>query len=156
MTFSLSQVTAVELPKNSLLQSRLRPDDFVDCYRVKSHLPVREAAEVITAFPAWARLLVMLRNVVVFPFGLKDGSAPEGDKVGFFPVESETDEELIAGFNDRHLNFRVSVMRQDGHVYLATWVHRNNLLGRMYLATVMPFHVLISKDALKRVGHLNA
>jgi hypothetical protein len=35
---------------------------------------------------------------------------------------------------------------------MATWVHRNNVLGRVYLAVVMPFHVLIVRSCMKRVG----
>jgi len=75
-----------------------------------------------------------------------------GDNVGIFPVETETDDELIAGFNDKHLNFRVSVISKGGRVYLATWVHPHNIAGRLYLKTIMPFHVAISRNALARVA----
>ena len=73
------------------------------------------------------------------------------DKVGIFPVESENDHELIAGFNDRHLDFRVSVVSREGQVFLATWVHPHNLGGRLYLRTILPFHVMIVRNALARV-----
>ncbi|MEM7636150.1 MAG: DUF2867 domain-containing protein, partial [Pseudomonadota bacterium] len=69
-----------------------------------------------------------------------------------FPVETETARELIAGFNDKHLNFRVSVLSQDGRVFLATWVHPHNIGGRLYLKTILPFHILIARNALARVG----
>jgi hypothetical protein len=35
-------------------------------------------------------------------------------------------------------------------------VHRNNLLGRIYLAVVMPFHVLIVRDAMRRIARQGA
>ena len=87
----------------------------------------------------------------LWAFSAKGPKAP--DKIGEFPVESETGSEIVAGFNDRHLDFRVSVMSSDGAVSLATWVRRHNLGGRLYLALIMPFHVAIARDALARVGH---
>ena len=85
------------------------------------------------------------------PFGLSNDGPDAVDKVGVFPVELETEEELIAGFDDKHLDFRVSVISRDGNVYLATWVHRHNLGGRIYLAVIMPFHVMIARNGLARV-----
>ena len=74
------------------------------------------------------------------------------DKLGPFPVELETETELVAGFNDKHLDFRVSVMSRDGQVSLATWVHPHNFGGRLYLALIMPFHIMIARNALARVA----
>lgn len=152
MTLGICSVTSTSLPETSALKPRIAPGDFLDCYKVASDMAPRQAAEIITNFPGWAELLVRLRNVVVLPFGLSKDGPEAADKVGFFPIERDTENELIAGFNDRHLNFRVSVMRENGEVYLATWVHRHNLLGRVYLATIMPFHILIARDALARVA----
>ena len=76
--------------------------------------------------------------------------------MGPFPVESETETELIAGFNDKHLDFRVSVRSEGGLVSLATWVHPHNIGGRIYLAAIMPFHILIARDALARVARSSA
>jgi hypothetical protein len=39
---------------------------------------------------------------------------------------------------------------------MATWVHRNNLLGRLYLLAVMPFHVLIVRDSMRRIARHSA
>ncbi len=147
-----AKVTACDLPKGSLLHPRRAPGDFLDCYRVASHTPARAAAEIATAFPGWARALLTLRNIIVRPFGLSTEGPEAGDKLGIFPVEAETPQEVIAGFDDTHLDFRISVLQDQGHVYMATWVHRNNLLGRLYLATILPFHILIIRDALRRVA----
>ena len=144
-------VTKVALPAQSALRARIGPNDFMDCYMVASSLPPRAAAEIITNFPNWARVLLMIRRAATAPFGLENDAPTEGDAVGIFPVESETASELIAGFDDKHLEFRVSVISHDGRVYLATWVHPHNIGGRLYLATIMPFHILISRNALKRV-----
>ncbi|AEF55906.1 DUF2867 domain-containing protein [Marinomonas posidonica] len=144
-------VTSTDLPLQSTLYQRMALTDFIDCYTVETHMSPRQAANIITDFPGWARFLVSIRNIVTTPFGLlKEGPEAE-DRVGFFPVESDTPTELIAGFNDKHLDFRVSVMALDGHLFLATWVHPNNLLGRLYLKAILPFHTLISRNALARV-----
>ena len=57
-----------------------------------------------------------------------------------------------SGFDDRHLEFRVSVLSRDGRVSLATWVHPHNLGGRLYLAAIMPFHIMVARNALARVA----
>jgi len=141
----------VNLPDDSLLHSRHAPSDFLDCYSVESSMAPRQAAEIITDFPGWAKLLLLIRRAVTAPFGLSNDGPPSSDKIGIFPVESESDHELIAGFNDKHLDFRVSVISQNGCVYLATWVHPHNLGGKFYLKAIMPFHIMISRNALARV-----
>ncbi len=148
----MSQVRKVELPPGSLLQERILPGDFVDCYAVDSNLSPRAAAEIVTAFPGWARGLLALRNLLVAPFGLSTEGPAAVDNVGIFPVEIATEQELIAGFNDKHLEFRVAVLALDQQIHLATWVHPHNLWGRVYLGTIMPFHVAIVRNALKRVA----
>lgn len=147
-------VAETDLPAFSGLHALLQKGDFVDCYRVQSAMPPRPAADVIADFPGWAKFLLVIRKAVTAPFGLTNETPPDLDKVGIFPVESETDREVIAGFDDKHLNFRVSVMSDEGAVYLATWVHPHNFGGRFYLKAIMPFHIAISRNALKRVAAL--
>ena len=145
-------VTAIDLPDASALHARREARDFLDCYSVASDMPVRQAAEVITDFPGWARFLLIIRRMVTAPFGLDNDGPDVADKIGLFPVESETSSEVIAGFDDKHLNFRVSVLSHDGQISLATWVAPHNIGGRIYLATIMPFHIAISRNALSRVA----
>jgi len=152
----MSKVTLVTLPKRSTLNARVNSEDFIDCYRVSSNLSPRIAAEIITNFPGWVQLLVSIRGVITAPSGLKNDGPDAPDKLGLFPVESETGYELIAGFNDKHLEFRVSVISDNGSVYLATWVHPHNIGGKLYLRAIMPFHVMIVRNALKRVHNTNA
>ncbi|MDA4847332.1 DUF2867 domain-containing protein [Hoeflea poritis] len=146
------RVTASALPVGSILHGRMAHGDFLDCYSVESPMPPRPAAEIITAFPGWARFLVLLRRVLTAPFGLSNDGPAAVDKIGPFPVEAETASELIAGFNDKHLDFRVSVFSENGRVSLATWAHPHNIGGRLYLAVIMPFHILIARNALARVA----
>lgn len=145
-------VTKTELPAPSRLHARVGPGDFLDCYATRSDLSASAAAEIITAFPGWAQGLVVLRNVMMAPFGLMKDGPETADKVGFFPVEYRSARELIAGFDDKHLDFRVSVFSDAGQVSLATWVHPHNIGGRLYLKAILPFHILIVRNALARVA----
>ena len=61
---------------------------------------------------------------------------------------------MVLGFDDTHLNFRIVVdvrplNETTRRVTVATLVHRNNLLGRVYLATV---HKLVVPTMLARVS----
>lgn len=146
------EVIASELPAHSALHDRVSTTDFLDCFSVPSNMSSRAAAEIITDFPGWARFLLQIRRAMTAPFGLSTDGPEAADKVGPFPVEIETATELIAGFNDKHLDFRVSVFAQEGRVSLATWVHPHNIGGQLYLKTILPFHILIARNALARVA----
>jgi len=148
----MSHVFATDLPSFSGLHQHVGASDFLDCYAVKSPLSPRSAAQIVTSFPAWARGLLVIRRIVTAPFGLSNDGPAAPDKLGPFPVESENERELIAGFNDKHLDFRVSVISDSGQVYLSTWVKPHHFGGRLYLGSIMPFHILIARNGLKRVA----
>lgn len=145
-------VREIPLPADSALHDRMQPGDFVDCFATKAALSPRDAAEIIVQFPGWTKPLLMLRRALTAPFGLSQDGPEAVDKIGAFPVERETTQEIIAGFDDKHLEFRISVMQQDGRVSLATWVHPHNLAGRLYLKMILPFHILIARNAVARVA----
>lgn len=134
---------------------------FADAYRVTvsdAKLDARSAAErIFSRSPRWVKILLDLRNAIVAPLGLKtsaDDEAKAAGMVGMFPVLSETPGQLIAGFNDHHLDFRivVDVSPLDGcrdqEVTATTLVLTHNLLGRAYLTAIMPFHRLITRSLL--------
>jgi hypothetical protein len=77
------------------------------------------------------------------------------DKVGFFPVLSETPQRLIAGFNDNHLDFRVvvDVAADDTgqRVTATTVVLMHNWIGRIYLSVIKPFHRMVVRSMLRQV-----
>jgi uncharacterized protein DUF2867 len=131
---------------------------FADAYAVPVDdctLDARRAAEKMFARnPSWLEALYRLRNVLVAPFGLKTSGKNEpstGGMIGLFPVLSETCDRLVAGFDDRHLDFRVVVDVARGQQVTATTVVKtHNLLGRVYLAVVLPFHRLIVRNMLQR------
>ncbi|PTX54109.1 uncharacterized protein DUF2867 [Litoreibacter ponti] len=145
-------VRTTALPAHSKLHAYNRSGDFLDCYGVPSPLDARTAAEIITEFPSWVGKLLVVRGLLTSPFGLDNDGPDAADKLGPFPVEHSDAGEVIAGFNDRHLDFRVSVMAHQGQITLATWVHTHNIGGKAYLAAIMPFHILIARNALTRVA----
>ena len=136
---------------------------FIDAYSIAiadTALDARHAAEKMLARgPRWIDALLALRNLIVAPFGLKT-SAPNStgtaDIIGLFPVLSQTPDRLVAGFNDRHLDFRVvvDVATAGGsqNVTATTLVLTHNLLGRTYLAVILPFHRLVVRAMLRQVA----
>ncbi|MBU3000367.1 DUF2867 domain-containing protein [Roseovarius nubinhibens] len=158
-------VETAPLPKESLLWTLHAPGDFIDGYRVPAAYAPRHAAEIALRFPAWVRLLLRLRGLLLSPFDLKsqgmtsqDMASQEissqdtgGDSIAIFPITHESAQEVVLGFDDHHLDFRISFFARDGYIHSGTWVRRHNRFGRLYLAAVMPFHILIAKQMLARL-----
>jgi hypothetical protein len=143
----MPKVRAEPLPAASALWALHRPGDFIDGYAVTSRLTPQDGAARGLALPGWARALLALRNALVRPFGLRTGT--DGP---LFPVVADTPSEYIIGLDDRHLNFRIAVLRQGDCLHMATWVRPHNIWGRAYLRAVMPFHILISRGAVARMA----
>lgn len=146
----MSHTKKTQLPQHSLLHDYVQQGDFLDCYACTTDLSVDQAAARAMAFPRWAKGLLRLRNILVAPLGLRN-KFPEGKKIGPFPIDQRTESEIILGLDDSHLNFRISILKHGSEAYCATWVHRNNWLGRAYLAVIMPFHVLIVRNAVSQI-----
>ena len=136
---------------------------FADAWRIaidNAGFDARRAAErMVGRQPSWARALLVLRNILVAPFGLKRSGAREpapGGMIGIFPVVSETPERVVAGFNDRHLDFRVVVDVANAGarqiVTATTLVLTHNWLGRTYLAIILPFHRLILRAMMRQIA----
>jgi hypothetical protein len=141
----------------------LLPDaQFIDAHRVDigdADIDAREACvRMVLHPPRWIDVLLRLRNILVSPFGLKtsgEGAPAPGGLIGLFPVVSETSERLVAGFNDYHLDFRlvvdVSHVAEGRQVTSTTLVRTHNLLGRAYLALIMPFHKLVVRSMMRQI-----
>ncbi|ODM74169.1 DUF2867 domain-containing protein [Bradyrhizobium elkanii] len=136
---------------------------FIDAFRIATARPdldARHAAEAMVARqPRWIEWLIALRNFIVAPLGLKTSGAADGaarDMIGIFPVVSETPERLVAGFNDKHLDFRLVVdVASAGAVRsitATTLVLTHNRFGRAYLTVILPFHRLIVPAMLRKAG----
>lgn len=136
---------------------------FIDAFRIDlegSALDARNAAQrMFDRSPQWIEALLSLRHLLVAPFGLKTSGKTEAiprETIGLFPILSEAPDRLIAGFNDKHLDFRVVVdvatagARQQ--VTATTLVLTHNAFGRVYLAVITPFHRLVVRTLLRQVA----
>ena len=109
------------------------------------------ASRMFGRMPWWIRVLMAMRNRLVAPFGLKTGRdkvIATSRRIGFFPIITETPERVVLGLDDKHLDFRIAVdvAKLEGarrQVTATTLVRSHNLLGRLYLAAVLPFHRII-------------
>jgi hypothetical protein len=85
----------------------------------------------------WIKWLLIVRGKIVAVFGLKGASA-------LFTVFAQDENEIVAGGDDKHLDFRVSVLRLNeggtDKVVLTTVVRTHNLFGKAYLFLILPFH----------------
>lgn len=136
--------------------------DFSDAFAIDVHdmnLDAFEATRLAFAQPpGWIAGLLATRNFLVAPFGLKSGAEAELSSIPpmGLPVFASSPERVVVGLDDKHLDFRLIVdvkelMAGTCRVTATTLVHRNNLLGRFYLATVMPFHKTIVPALLSRL-----
>jgi Protein of unknown function (DUF2867) len=140
---------------------------FIDAFRVDLEgrtVDARNAAErMMGRSPAWIEALLMLRNLLAAPFGLKTSGLrenPPRETIGLFPILTQTPERLIAGFNDKHLDFRVvldvavagATSEAGQQVTATTLVKTHNVFGRVYLAIILPFHRLIVPAMLRKVA----
>jgi hypothetical protein len=111
-------------------------------------------AAALDHLPTVFKRLLVLRSILVRPFGIAGVSYREltqaidlrrsyaiGDRIGRWTLYEQSQDELITGADDRHLDFRVSVLREDrARVVLSTAVMTHNMFGRAYLTTILPFH----------------
>lgn len=143
------------------LPSAVLPNaDWADAYEIETRRDfanMRSAAFcMVSTMPRWAKPLLWLRNVLVAPFGLKPGDQriveENADHIDFFSVLSESDEKIVLGLDDRHLDFRILLERQpkanSARYRLTTLVKWHNRFGRIYLFLITPFHKLIVRSVL--------
>jgi hypothetical protein len=76
-----------------------------------------------------------------------------GDRAGIFRILARNTEELLMGENDRHLDFRFSlVLREAGafqDIFATTTVRFHNVWGRLYFLFVAPVHRLVIPSMLR-------
>ncbi|MCB8879742.1 DUF2867 domain-containing protein [Acidisoma cellulosilytica] len=160
---------AIPLPTESVLAGLYPGADLADAFAVPlpaavADRKIEDIARSLLGDPAlWFRTLLAMRDGVMTRFGVKTtaevraAAARNGvERIDFFPVLGRRDRELILGEDDRHLDFRASVLvrdRRDGpgrELVFTSVVHCHNLLGRSYLCVIAPFHRLVVIGNLRR------
>lgn len=166
------KVIPAAVPGGSQASKRLPGAYFHDCYQVPA--PATDACalelylHVVRQTPGWVNRLMALRNRLVGLAGLKnlghlgalraEKPASEyrvGDRVGIFSLLYLSEDEVLLGDSDRHLDVVLSVCKiPQGAVSVSTVVHVHNWLGRLYMLPVTPLHKIIVKAMLKRTASL--
>lgn len=103
--------------------------------------------------PGGLRTLMRLRDALVRPFGLRAAESLE-IRAGF-PVLARSQDEVLTGVDDRHLDFRVSVRVVSAPtgrdtLVVTTTVTFHGVLGRLYFLPVKPVHRLLVPAMLCR------
>ena len=108
---------------------------------------------------------MQVRDAIVSLFGLKTGKhlatlgAGTRDRGGIFKIDARGHGEIVMGEDDRHVDFRVSVLRSPGRagasqLTVATVVQCPNLLGHSYLLLIAPFHRAVVKAGLRLAARI--
>ncbi|NBF06301.1 DUF2867 domain-containing protein [Pseudomonas sp. Fl5BN2] len=170
-----ASVTACSLLASSSIAAFAPGATFIDCRHTLANDPERTAMRhlliLMSQTPAWIERMMGLRNRVVQLFGLKDlghlrhidlARADEdyqaGDRVGIFTLISQSPDEVLVVDRDKHLDVYLSLNRlpltAEGQrpVVLSTLVHPHNLLGRLYMLPVAPFHRIIAPMTLANIN----
>lgn len=175
MNYYEMKIIKTKIPENSLLYPDKNEYNYIDSYEgiVNDANNAVKIIDVGKAFfkpnPKWVDGLLFLRNKIVSIFGLKttkninnirqlDSIKFEpGERIGLFRVFNITNDEIILGKDDKHLDFRVSLFLDECKndptkkvITITTTVIYNNWFGRLYFFPVKPFHCLIIRTTLKK------
>jgi hypothetical protein len=149
-------------PEDTRIYSDMDRVDYFDSYMIAKSTPdsVAEITHRMLKAPAWVEMLARFRDLLVKPFGLKTGDEIRVERDGdcefdFAPVLYRSEQEIVMGMNDKHLYFRLSVLkvaqRNGSQVFLTTVVRFNNVGGRIYFTLIRLFHGLIVRAMLRRL-----
>ena len=166
--------TSNTIPDDSLLERR--DYDYLDCFTATVSDPEEKLTPTdvcrvfIKSAPQFVETLMGLRNKIVKVAGLKTGeghpstkteaieqfSGEVGDYLGPFKVYEHNDDEIILGEDDKHLDFRLSLLitpdkSNQQKLSMTTAVTYNNWMGPTYFTVVKPFHKVIAKSMLKGI-----
>jgi hypothetical protein len=140
--------------------------DLADAYAMRLSLDSSRSivvlARCVLGNPApWVQVLMGLRDTIMTRFGVKTArQLREGgsDRIDIFRIYSVSRNEMIVGEDDRHLDFRASVLLRPSEteagdeLVITTVVHCHNLLGRFYIALIAPFHRMVVRSNLHQAA----
>jgi Protein of unknown function (DUF2867) len=168
---------AVALPTGSRIAGLFAGAGLADAYAIRLPPGSNRDIGTLTRFmlgeqAPWIRYLMGLRDAIVTGFGIKTSRQlrrealrqepikDASERIYIFRVYAVSEDEMILGEDDKHLDFRLSVLLRSngaGHqgkteIVATTVVHCHNLLGRAYLALIAPFHRLVVRSILQRAA----
>ena len=161
---------SVALPAESRLAAQYADASVADAFAIvlteDATQDIEALARAVLDNPAsWMTSLMKTRDSAVRLFGIKTSTELRAratvagkEKINFFRVHGRWENELVVGDDDRHLDFRVSVLIRPNsggaglELVTTTVVQCHNLLGRAYLIVIMPFHRAIVRSNLHRAA----
>jgi hypothetical protein len=165
------QISKLPIPADSLIMNYSVNSDYTDSFQTNIYscqkFNIQDCLKFLFSFwPWWVVILMKLRNFLVIPLGLKnEENAPGvivlknmtvGENFSFFKIIELNESEIILYDSDRHLNCWLSfqIIGNNSSVIfnLSTVVRFNNRLGRFYFFCIKPFHKLIVRAMLYKIG----
>lgn len=154
-------VTPCDVPSASVLSRDLIDRaDFCDSYKAPLSDEKLTLVDIFFGIfghrPGWMKLLLIARNKGASLVGLEAPKASDvlnlqrkdryavGEKIGNWPIFALEENELVAGRNNKHMDFRLSLIKaRDGgntSVIVSTICTVHNVFGKCYLLCIVPFH----------------
>jgi hypothetical protein len=174
MPTQFHHATPVPIPSESVIAKAYALMDLADAYSIELPSGTSTNPELLARFifahqAPWISRLMTVRDALVAGLGLKtakhlatlDAQSGAG-RLSIFKIYSASPTEVVLGEDDRHLDFRLSVLcssqpspGEKRHLVMSTVVHCHNRLGRFYIFLIAPFHRLVVQSSLRsaaRVG----
>ncbi|OHC62221.1 MAG: hypothetical protein A2045_15190 [Rhodocyclales bacterium GWA2_65_20] len=164
-------VTSVAVPAESEAFRAYESTDLADAYSIRIPVgsttnPEQLASFIFSGQAPWVSRLMKFRDLLVARFGLKTSDqlakidpTSKARRIGFFRIYSTTENEIVLGEDDSHLDFRLSVLctassstPAQHRLTLSTVVHCHNRLGRTYIFLIAPFHRAVVRSSLRRAA----
>ena len=150
-------VIECDVPSSSVLSRDLIGNSyFHDAYRAPLARPELGIVDVALFGHTQMKLLLIARNAAARLVGLEVPTVGEimkptvrseycvGEKIGPWPIFFIGDNEIVAGRDNKHMDFRLSVLKAiDGDamsVVVSTICTVHNVFGKIYLFCIVPFH----------------
>ncbi len=170
------RIKKIEFPAKSILSQGKEKFDYVDSFEGGlvgngQNFDITQVGKAFfTSGPKWGKKMFAFRNRVVSLFGLKTGGETDavkeadrftcevGERIGLFKVFNKTSNEIVLGEDDKHLDFRISLLfdknqggQDENSLTISTTVKFHNWLGVLYFLPVRPFHKLIVPAMLRNI-----
>ena len=171
MPSKLMLVEQVAIPSQSAVATAFESMNLADAFSIRLPPDASTNPDVLARFifsvqPSWIGALTSIRDAIVAGFGLKTAkhlstlsSDATASRISIFRIFAATRTEVVLGENDKHLDFRLSILctpcsppDTGNRLTLSTVVHCHNRLGRTYLSVIALFHRQVVRASLRRAA----
>lgn len=173
MTSKHLHATSVSLPAESAIAKAYASMNLADAYSIELPAGASTDPELLARFifahqAPWIGRLMKVRDMLVAGFGLKTAShlasldvESVAGRLSIFKIYSTSPTEVVLGEDDKHLDFRLSILCSGQsspgakrQLILSTVVHCHNRLGRLYIFLIAPFHRLVVQSSLRSAAQV--